>query len=95
MTDPQLQPRMWLPGHLLNDPEYRQGASEFDLVLVQPDGQELLVHTRTDEQQSRYLAKHEARQGDMLLVVGRLETDHVLSAEIICCDTSMDGDASD
>ena len=90
--------RVWLTGQLLTDPRYGQEGADFDLVLTQPDGQELAVKTRAGRDLARYLKSHQARQMDTLLVVGTAgeeDGQSVLTAEISCCDTSLDGPHAD
>lgn len=90
--------RVWLTGQLLTDPRYGQEGADFDLVLSQPDGEELVVKTRADHDLARYLKSRQARQMDTLLVVGAAGEEDgqpVITAEIICCDTSLDGPHAD
>lgn len=90
--------RVWLAGQLLTDPRYGQEGADFDLVLTQPDGQELTLRVKAGHDLARYLKSHQARQMDTLLVVGAAgeeDGQSVLTAEIICCGTSLDGPHAD
>lgn len=90
--------RVWLTGQLLTDPRYGQEGTDFDLVLSQPDGQELVIKVVAGHDLARYLKSRQARQMDTLLVVGAAgeeDGQSVITAEIICCDTSLDGPHAD
>lgn len=96
---PEQEPvRVWVAGQLLTDPRYDQDGAGFDLVLAQPDGQELAVGVMAGPDLAGYLKSRQARQRDTILVVGTVGEEDgrpVLTAQVICCGTSLDGSHAD